>query len=292
MNNSVNEHSLIPAVVVYGMLPRLPDVQGTGPKPQTERLKMLKTARDEYAQIIAKRRIAMGIKARGPSSIDETFLKGEKVYVWREGPKKWTGPFPILRVEGKTFLSKWIQNLRSLLLLLASVTRVKKAFEETDVFWTSPDNSDVETWSYLNTHTLFWTEVLKKGDPRIDSPEIIIASREEIVNLIKRGLSKWSYYLMDTQKMSSQHAFVFALKHAETGDVKYKARFVLGGHRDKEKSRMVHTASTLSHSSVRLILALAAIFGFSVWSRTYDRHFYSRLQNLRETFCETRYAGT
>jgi hypothetical protein len=37
------------------------------------------------------------------------------------------------------------------------------------------------------------------------------------------------------------------------------------------KKSMVHTATQLSHSSSRLILAVAAILGFKVWSTDVNR---------------------
>jgi hypothetical protein len=55
--------------------------------------------------------------------------------------------------------------------------------------------------------------------------------------------------------------FVLSIKH-EYGTEKFKARFCLGGHRDFIKKSMVHTATQLSHSSTRMILAVAAVLGF------------------------------
>lgn len=48
--------------------------------------------------------------------------------------------------------------------------------------------------------------------------------------------------------------------------VKYKARYVIGGHRDKLNDMMVHSSTTLQPQSIRLLWALAAIFGFHTWT--------------------------
>ena len=58
--------------------------------------------------------------------------------------------------------------------------------------------------------------------------------------------------------------FVLAIKSNTDGQVKYKARYVIGGHRDELKQYLVHGAQTLQASSARLLLALAAIHGFDV----------------------------
>ena len=60
--------------------------------------------------------------------------------------------------------------------------------------------------------------------------------------------------------------FVLAIKSNADGEVKYKARYVVGGHRDSMKHYLVHGAQTLQASSVRLLLALAAALDFGVWS--------------------------
>ena len=60
--------------------------------------------------------------------------------------------------------------------------------------------------------------------------------------------------------------FVLAIKSSADGSTKYKARYVIGGHRDKIKHCMVHGAQTLQSASARLLLALASVLKFSVWS--------------------------
>lgn len=60
--------------------------------------------------------------------------------------------------------------------------------------------------------------------------------------------------------------FVLAIK--STGDDKKncKARFVVDRHKDKLKCLMVHTSRTIQPSSIRLLIAVAAMKGFDVWS--------------------------
>lgn len=59
---------------------------------------------------------------------------------------------------------------------------------------------------------------------------------------------------------------MLVIKRADTGEMKSKGRLFLGGHRDKGKHNMVHTASTLSHSTVCILLATASILGLDVYT--------------------------
>ena len=60
--------------------------------------------------------------------------------------------------------------------------------------------------------------------------------------------------------------FVLTIKYAEDGQVKFMARNVIGGHRHRMGALMVHSAATLQPQSIRLLLALAAIYGIDIWS--------------------------
>lgn len=256
INSSVNEHGLIPLLLAYGMLPRLPGVRGTGPLTRDERLKALEIARDEYAQLIAQRRIKLGLNSNLPSSIDEQFEIGDLVYLWRETPKCWTGPFKILNLEAKNV---WLK-VDSKGPKPFSITRVKRA---------------------LAPLSVNWTEVLKKSDPRYSSPEMLEATRAEMVNLIKRGTFSLVVLPDDHRENVIPTKFVLALKHTTTGEITHKARFVLGGHRDRMKSSMVHTASTMTQTSVRLLLALAAAFNLDVWTEDVQQAFLQSASNLQ-----------
>lgn len=85
--------------------------------------------------------------------------------------------------------------------------------------------------------------------------------RKEILDHIRRGSPK--LVILEETELENviPTKFFLALKHATEGIMKHKTRFVLGGHRDKGKHSMVHTASTMTHSSVRLMVALASALG-------------------------------
>lgn len=55
-------------------------------------------------------------------------------------------------------------------------------------------------------------------------------------------------------------------KIPETQARRYKARFVLGGHRDRQKAFIVHTLLTVQTWSTRLLLANSEIHKIELWS--------------------------
>ena len=61
--------------------------------------------------------------------------------------------------------------------------------------------------------------------------------------------------------------FVLAIKNRHSNNEVYKARFVAQGHRDKEKSLLIHPTSTIRQRSIRLIIAIATIYSFTVWTQ-------------------------
>lgn len=60
--------------------------------------------------------------------------------------------------------------------------------------------------------------------------------------------------------------FVLPIKSTEDGQIKFKVRYVIDGPRGSQKNITVHSSQTLKPSSIRLVIALAAIQSFDVWT--------------------------
>jgi hypothetical protein len=73
---------------------------------------------------------------------------------------------------------------------------------------------------------------------------------------------------------------VLGIKH-ESGTERLEARFVLGGHRDWEKTSLIHNSTTLKHQSVRLILAFAFVFGFDLWYSGVNQAYLQSAEKLQ-----------
>lgn len=79
--------------------------------------------------------------------------------------------------------------------------------------------------------------------------------------------------------------FVLAIKNARTEDELYKARFVVQGHTDIEKKMLVHNRTNLRQGSIRMLIAIAAVFGFRIWSQDVSQVYLQSTQNvMREVY--------
>jgi hypothetical protein len=102
LNTSANAHGLVPCFLVFGTLQRLPFVSETDPVSNSDRFKILSTAREEYERHIAEQIIACGLKTKVPSATDVIYKTGYSVYVYRDEAKRWTGPFVVQEVDWKS----------------------------------------------------------------------------------------------------------------------------------------------------------------------------------------------
>ena len=89
----------------------------------------------------------------------------------------------------------------------------------------------------------------------------------EVRDLLKRGSFK---VILKEELPDGANAltarFVLAIKSNADGEIQYKARYVIGGHRDRLKHYMVHGAQTLQASFARLLLVLATAHEFKAWT--------------------------
>eukprot|EP00171_Calliarthron_tuberculosum_P022102 IDg22102t1 len=60
--------------------------------------------------------------------------------------------------------------------------------------------------------------------------------------------------------------FVLSIKDEGSKREVWKARFVVQDYRNKMKTCPVHDISTARHHSIRMLIGLAAIFGFRLFS--------------------------
>jgi hypothetical protein len=85
---------------VFGYTPVIPHVDQM-PVTQAARLRAMHTAKAEYEQLLAERRVETSLRKKPPVAADYVFDRGEWVYVYREGSKSWTGPHKLAAIDGK-----------------------------------------------------------------------------------------------------------------------------------------------------------------------------------------------
>lgn len=276
MNDTLGPEGLFPSALVFGEYPSIRTVSELLEERPTlsSRAELAIAARKEMAQIMAKQRVQRGLRHNVPAATDRAFAPGDKVLVWRENIianriGEWMGPFIVEAVDvGKKLVyvrdakvgpakpynlaqvKPFIPPEYAAKLLFADV---KEAFHD----FLSPEGEE----------EILLTEVVEAGDSRIDTPEMAEARYKEIKGLLERGT--FQIILREEVPPGSNlmpARFVFAIKSTEDRKIKFKARYVICGNRDRMKNMMVHSTITVQASSTRIALALASIFGFDVWS--------------------------
>jgi hypothetical protein len=100
MNGTVSPDGLAPTLVVFGIIPRL-SADGSLPN-QHDRMLAINSARREMDTIVSELRMERALSSKTPPGAIRVYLPVELVYVYREHPAKWIGPFPITKIDGKT----------------------------------------------------------------------------------------------------------------------------------------------------------------------------------------------
>jgi len=271
-NDTLGPEGLVPSVLVFGCMPRFPSVDSTIPA-QKERMLALQEARKEMATITAELRLKKALLSKVPRNADLTVETGDMVRIYRETDKKYIGPFPVIRMDGKQVYV--IQNDREVQYSLHQILPAVKydsmvnGTYVTDILRavTPSLKSSIKTKDTDSTAKVMITEILHRSDPRTQTPEAAIARRKEIENLVRRGT--WELVLEEQVPPDANvisGSFVITIKNVETTEPMFKARFVAHGNRDSEKYQLVHNITTTRPSSVRLLVAIASIMGFDIWS--------------------------
>jgi hypothetical protein len=91
---------IVPTLLVFGIIPRL-SADGSLLN-QHDRMLAMDSARREMDTIVSELRIKRALSSKTPPGAIRVYLPGELVYVYRERPAKWIGPFPITKIDGKT----------------------------------------------------------------------------------------------------------------------------------------------------------------------------------------------
>lgn len=276
LNDTLGPEGIVPTVLVFGDYPRLYTLSEELPSRLTneQRAALVTTARKEMEKHMAELRLRRSLKHNPPPATDYILKPGDEVLVWREKLVEhrigeFIGPFLVDSVDHAT-KTIFIRDSKVGAARPFNISQVKLYHRPENIsfsfisdlcrpftYFSSPDDAD----------EIFATEVVQPKDPRATSSEMLAARQAEIKNLLKRGTFK-VVLTEDVPKDANvlPGRFVLAIKSTIDNKTKYKARYVIGGHRDKLKDFMVHSAQVLQPASIRLLLAIAQIKHFQVWS--------------------------
>ena len=106
LNDTVGPEGLCPTVLVYGTFPKL--TRRTPAESQIHRARTIDKASEQLLKEYAKRKVAFGLRhthsPKGKEQEDDLSKLpfGSPVYVYRDKPKQWEGPFKFVNLDGNT----------------------------------------------------------------------------------------------------------------------------------------------------------------------------------------------
>ena len=275
MNDTLGPEGLVPSALVFGEYPQIrARSENATERPTTaQRGEVAEMARKEMSRIMATMKTRRALHHAVPPSCDRTYELGDKVLIWREKQVsqrigEWLGPFEVNAVDYNRKLV-FVRDVKIGQARPFNVAQVKPYLSPevlsylllTDIeIGLSCFKSPVDSGCYM-------TEIIDPTDDRATSKEMQAAKKLEIKNLLERGTFR---VLLKEEIPQDGNVlpgrFVLAIKSTIDGKVKYKARYVIGGHKDRMKGWMVHSSTTIQPQSVRLLFALTSMFGFNLWT--------------------------
>lgn len=103
-NGTTEPSGLVPTMLVFGVMPRLP-VHLRDLPIQKERIDVLHSARLEMTNLIARKLLRTAAKSNAPAAADSTLHTGDEVLVYRDFlSSKRVGPFRVIDIDEKVVI--------------------------------------------------------------------------------------------------------------------------------------------------------------------------------------------
>ena len=275
INDTIGPEGLVPTSLVFGVVPTFPTVHADLPA-QKERLAALDASRKEMETMETELRIQRALRAKLSPATKYLVEPGVRVLVCRGKTKSYEGPFTVTKICDKEVHLK--------------VKDVEKHFNISQILPEPKQQGDLELTRILSGMEQFQSEpppgvyiieVLHPADRRSRTGIFDAAKAKELEGLVQKGVNK---VLCKEDIPEGANVlcgqFVLAIKDIGTEQEVYKARFVVKGHTDAEKNILVHNSTNLRQSSIRTLIAIAAVFGFSLWSKDVSQAYLQSAEKL------------
>ena len=266
INDTMGPNGLVPSLLVFGVLPAFPCPNTKMPN-QVERFAALRTAKAEMEKIVAETRIKRALKSKLPPATKFLIKPGDEVRVYREISKKWEGPFTVTKTSPKLIsVTDGIKvkqfNITTVLPIAAETNDADHKHDMETLQGKEPSTNLVTTTAYDN---IYLTEVLLKSDPRYTSSKSQEAIKPEIEGLLERK----AFAFVDIKDIPVGAnilggRIILAIKNPGTLTERHKARFVVQGHKDREKGFLVHISKTVRYRNLRLMISITVTLKFKL----------------------------
>lgn len=120
---------------------------------------------------------------------------------------------------------------------------------------------------HKETESQYRSEVLLKSYTRYTTPAGKQAMSVESIGLLHR---KAFVFVKQNNTSPNENilgrSFILPIKQHRTPNERYKAKFIVQGHKKKDKDLTMHTSPTVLHRSIRLMSSIATMFpSHKIW---------------------------
>jgi Reverse transcriptase (RNA-dependent DNA polymerase) len=296
-NDTIGIGGIAPSMLAFGFIPRFPITSSHLPE-QADRMRALQVEMMEMNAAVATERISEVLRSQVPSATGRVLREGDEVMTYREKDKIWYSGFTVRKIHGKqvTVIDRLGEETNFSLHLVklapkrghvgpqegaASVQLLNREGIHTPHhsihYVTKKFRSEHHIEEKVPLFAIHIPETIKRNN----SPGVQEAMKRDIEGIVDNGT--WAVTVsseVPTGANVLNGRFVVTIKDVDTEREIYKARYVVQCHRDKEKTSMVHHNTTARQQSTRLLIGLAAIFGFRVCTHDVQQAYFQSAENL------------